>query len=220
MAAHSGPDIVNNGLVLHLDAGNPRSYAGTGTTWLDLSGNGNNGTIYAGVTFGNNGFTVDAQGEGILISFPQQSIWTISLWFRKNATGVSLARIAGSGPGIDSGEIAIQGDLINFNSTRGGWTATSGSVANGETTNLVGCFDTVNTTTTNTFFYKNAISIGSSTQAGALETRPTSYMLMARNDFNAEWLPSTLYMVSLYSRILSAEEIRQNFETSRDRYGI
>ena len=41
MAVFSGPEIVNNGLVLHLDAGNSRSYPGTGTAWIDLSGNGN-----------------------------------------------------------------------------------------------------------------------------------------------------------------------------------
>ena len=44
MAIFSGPSIVDSGLVLHLDAANPRSYPGTGTTWSDLSGNGNNGT--------------------------------------------------------------------------------------------------------------------------------------------------------------------------------
>jgi prepilin-type N-terminal cleavage/methylation domain-containing protein len=38
-------NIVKDGLVLHLDAGNPASYPGTGTTWFDLSGNNNNGTL-------------------------------------------------------------------------------------------------------------------------------------------------------------------------------
>jgi hypothetical protein len=32
-------------LLLYLDAGNSASYPGTGTTWTDLSGNGNNGTL-------------------------------------------------------------------------------------------------------------------------------------------------------------------------------
>jgi hypothetical protein len=39
------PAIITNGLVLNLDAGNPASYSGSGTTWTDLSGNGNNGTL-------------------------------------------------------------------------------------------------------------------------------------------------------------------------------
>jgi len=44
MANLYGPRIVTDGLVLHLDAGNRKSYPGSGTTWFDMSGNGNNGT--------------------------------------------------------------------------------------------------------------------------------------------------------------------------------
>lgn len=39
------PKIVTNGLVLCLDAVNDKSYPGSGTTWRDLSGNGNNGSM-------------------------------------------------------------------------------------------------------------------------------------------------------------------------------
>lgn len=35
------PTIVSNGLVIHLDASKPNSYPGTGTTWYDISGYGN-----------------------------------------------------------------------------------------------------------------------------------------------------------------------------------
>ena len=42
--AHS-PRIVTDGLVLALDAGNTKSYPGSGTTWTDLSGNSNTGTL-------------------------------------------------------------------------------------------------------------------------------------------------------------------------------
>jgi hypothetical protein len=48
--AHS-PRIVTDGLVLCLDAGNTKSYPGSGTTWTDLSGNGNDGTLENGVGY-------------------------------------------------------------------------------------------------------------------------------------------------------------------------
>lgn len=51
MGAHSGPDIVTDGLVLCLDAANPESYPGTGTTWTDLSGNGNDALFLGGPLF-------------------------------------------------------------------------------------------------------------------------------------------------------------------------
>ena len=46
-----GGRIVTDGLVLMLDAGNDKSYPGTGTTWYDLSGNGNSGTLVNGVGY-------------------------------------------------------------------------------------------------------------------------------------------------------------------------
>ena len=48
---HIGPNIVEDGLVLYLDAANKKSYSGTGTDWYDLSGNGNTGILTNGPTF-------------------------------------------------------------------------------------------------------------------------------------------------------------------------
>jgi hypothetical protein len=57
MAFSHSPKIVTDGLVLCLDAADKNSYPGSGTTWTDLSGNGNNGTLTNGPTFnsGNGG---------------------------------------------------------------------------------------------------------------------------------------------------------------------
>lgn len=54
MSFFHSPNIVTNGLVLAWDAANPKSYPGSGTTIYDLSGNGNNGTLYNGVGFSTN----------------------------------------------------------------------------------------------------------------------------------------------------------------------
>jgi len=51
MALIHSPSIVTSGLVLALDAANVRSYPGSGTSWFDLSGNGNTGTLTNGPTF-------------------------------------------------------------------------------------------------------------------------------------------------------------------------
>lgn len=45
------PTVVQDGLQLYLDAGNASSYGGSGTTWYDLSGNGNNGTLVNSPSF-------------------------------------------------------------------------------------------------------------------------------------------------------------------------
>jgi hypothetical protein len=51
MSVAGGPDLIQDGLVLCLDAANTKSYPGSGTSWVDLSGNGNNGTLTNGPTF-------------------------------------------------------------------------------------------------------------------------------------------------------------------------
>jgi hypothetical protein len=38
-------NVITNGLILQLDATNSSSYSGSGTTWTDLSGQSNNGTL-------------------------------------------------------------------------------------------------------------------------------------------------------------------------------
>ena len=85
MAFSRGPKIVTDGLVLALDAANPRSYPGSGTTWYDLSGNGYNGTLLNGTSFsnGNSGY-LSFDGTNDRISFTQfthTTAWTISYWF-------------------------------------------------------------------------------------------------------------------------------------------
>jgi len=53
MATRYSPSIVTSGLVLCLDAADKNSYTGTGTTWRDLSGNNNSGSLTNGPTFSN-----------------------------------------------------------------------------------------------------------------------------------------------------------------------
>ena len=48
MATSGGPNIVTDGIILSLDSATPRSFISQSSTWYDLSGNGNNGTISLG----------------------------------------------------------------------------------------------------------------------------------------------------------------------------
>jgi len=46
-----GPSIVKDGLVLCLDAANRKSFVSGSSTWFDLTGNNNNGTLTNGPTY-------------------------------------------------------------------------------------------------------------------------------------------------------------------------
>lgn len=67
MANLYGPQTVTDGLILALDAADRNSYPGSGTTWYDISGNGNNGTINSGE------FVSEAFGGGYLRNLNNES---------------------------------------------------------------------------------------------------------------------------------------------------
>jgi hypothetical protein len=66
--------IVQSGLLLNLDAGVFSSYSGSGTTWTDLSGNGNTGTLTNGPTYSSaNGGSFVLDGVNDLVDFGNNS---------------------------------------------------------------------------------------------------------------------------------------------------
>jgi len=86
MSIRGGPDIIEDGLVLCLDAADKNSYPGTGSTWYDLSGNGYHGTIN-GATFSNNAFNFNGSGDYIDLSSHASSLIfnapaTINVWLK------------------------------------------------------------------------------------------------------------------------------------------
>lgn len=94
MGVAFNPTIVTSGLVLCLDAGSSKSYPGSGNTWTDLIGRGNNGTLVSGVGYdsGNGGSLVfDGSNDYISLS-PSTRYTTLTqeVWF--NTTTVSASR--------------------------------------------------------------------------------------------------------------------------------
>ena len=79
--------IVTDGLALCLDAANSKSYPGSGSTWTDLSGNGNNATLTNGPTYSSaNGGSIVFDGVNDyvaptgLTNALWQGNWTVSFW--------------------------------------------------------------------------------------------------------------------------------------------
>ena len=87
MGLSHSPSIVLNGLVAHLDAANKKSYPGSGTTWTDLTGNGNNGTLVGSPilqTEKGGCFLFDGQNQWVDFGSKQfnTASGTISFWIR------------------------------------------------------------------------------------------------------------------------------------------
>lgn len=86
--------IVTNGLVLNLDASRSSSYAGAGTTWTDISGNSNNGTLTNGPVFGTasvSTITFDGVNDYVSIAglanyLNNKTKFSYETWFKVNST--------------------------------------------------------------------------------------------------------------------------------------
>lgn len=92
MATSIGPEIVTDGLVLHLDAANAISYSGSGTAWNDLSGNGNAAMVNTPVfnSTSPKNFSFDATNEYFSLNGNSEMAMdgdvTLISWFKQNTT--------------------------------------------------------------------------------------------------------------------------------------
>jgi len=215
--------VVKNGLVMFLDAGDTASYAGTGTTWVDLSGSGIN------VTLANTTYTTDS-GGGIVFKSGSSGTssasvnfsgggFTISLWIRHTGT-VSTARVQRYLTTVAS---STEGPVIRHNSSSAA--SLQGFVFDtGNTLRTVDVADQVYTATYSNFvyayngsvstIYNNAISVGTLSLSFTLPT-PTTIQLSS-----TEFFEGNMYLVKYYNRGLSDAEVTQNFNAFRARFFV
>ena len=223
--AHS-PRIVTDGLVLALDAGNTKSYPGSGTTWTDLSGNGNNGTLVNGVGYSNGYLSFDGSDDKVTLSSNNvnglssgTTEFSILTWVKYNSTVAYTAffeKQNGTGTTIrlDLGWI---GNLIYLTTSNSdGTTVNQGSFAYGANNpNL---------------WYHIALTCGGSSKKGYVNSVNTFSQTFTSyypdNTYNLgiggniRELNGNIAQVSIYNRALTASEIQQNFNALRGRFGI
>jgi hypothetical protein len=223
---YTGPNIITDGLVLALDAANNRSYPQTGTTWKDLSGNGNDGTLINGPTFdsGNNGSIVfDGVNDYIDISsiwnsFPiANTSFTLSAWVKVlNPTSQQEIIDVGQGqaPGITgfrmvffNGEIV--GQIMN-GSTR--FNTTGGIYQTNIYLNPVFTFDGMVSR-----LFINGIQIATTSLGDWIKGTTAE---IGRQNNNAHFLSGNISQTQIYNRALTAEEILQNYNATKSRYGL
>jgi hypothetical protein len=107
-------NIVKSGLISYLDAGRFDSYIGSGTNWVDLSGNNKNGTLNNNVAFDSNGVAsmlLDGTDDYISTTTAVNSNtnYTISIVFKIKSFTSSDMRIIGAIEG-DSAQLTVGWD--------------------------------------------------------------------------------------------------------------
>ena len=234
--SHS-PQISLNGLVLCLDAGNTKSYPGSGTTWTDLSANGNTGTLVNTPTYNTSGyFDFDyTQSENVTFSntsslqFLNRLPYTLEAWVYptrnpgvNNWTGI-FDRESNPGSGRDGYNLYFLGsagtDTYFFTErfTSGSDNAVSVTLNQSVSVNnwhhIVGTYD--GTTLT---LYRNGSSVGTpATTTGNITNTSKTLTVGVRG---GQYFGGRISNAKIYNKALTATEIQQNFNATRSRFSI
>jgi hypothetical protein len=224
-----------------LDAGNTKSYPTSGTTWFDVSGNGYNGTLVNGPTFNtdNNGSIVF---DGVN-DYMQANINTTELdgdpsltvdMFVRRRTGTNIGGnsgfwgIGGTGQGNSIEGWTPTANLIHldvYDSTR---LATSQFYPEGVFIHICWTKNGTGTETTNVKCYVNGVEVSLTKTRNATRTNQFNTstngvgVCLGRINPNANQFhtPIDIGVFKVYNRALTAQEVFQNFNATKSRYGL
>jgi hypothetical protein len=225
VALSHSPKISTDGLVLCLDAGNPKSYPGSGTTWTDLSGNGNNGTLINGPTYSSaNGGSLVFDGVNDFINGvhnTQTNITgdiTIECWFRLTNTRSDWVRIFGKGDSTNRtvGLWYHQTSSVFLYQRYG---STNMNASYSSTVSLNTWYHMVGTSSWNShILYLNNVVRATSSSGTTFASSTDPYKIGYGNIHT--YHIGNVSNCRIYNRALTASEIQQNFNALRGRFGI
>jgi hypothetical protein len=226
-------DIVKDGLVLWLDANDKTSYPGTGTTWTDLSRGGNNGTLTNGPTYSPaNGGSIIFDGTNDYIGVPNgytsvmkgNDYWTVSMWYKTISTPNSGPVLVSPGVGqLNYFDLFLQVTLSQVYFSAGGGAGSnylqgSVSLSNNTIYNVV----FVKNGTTTGKFYINTVEVNLSTFGTGLGAMPNVNADFIIGSFKQTgWeLNGNIYSTQMYNRAFTQAEILQNYNATKNRFGL
>ena len=221
-----GGAIVRDGLVLALDAADRNSYPGSGTTWYDLSGNGNNASLQNGASFStsNGGYiSLDGTDDRIAITDSNGDFdfgtgdFSINVWLNQGTdttyphlytlddqSNFTLKAIRG---GLDNAYrlYVYHGYSVIFTNsylTPGTWQMVT-LTRNGQEHKLY-LDGTISDTVTD--------GSGPKSISGS-----TVYLGWG---WASEYTPQSRGPVTVYNRLLSPTEVLQNYNATKGRFGL
>jgi len=218
--AHS-PRIVTDGLVIALDAGNTKSYPGSGTTWKNMATEGSFGdaTLKTGGSL-----NTYSSNNGGYFSLPRAYItkpngsfttFTYSVWCRtSNVSGFNSMIDQGSGNFLFT---FLNDDLIMYDPTE--------SVPNSSFTVAVDTWYNVVATHTHTgpiSFYVDGELVHTSSSSYSDSQAFTNWSFGASGASSSSdgidvW-DGFISSISVYNRSLTAAEVQQNYNALKGRY--
>lgn len=231
--------IVQSGLVLNLDAGVSTSYPGTGTTWSDLSGQSNTGTVTGGATYStNDNGTFVFDGVNDYVTVPHSTSLNLttgvsaSTWFKFT----TIPTYTGSEGQIvflrkkNAWQVGVYITDSNHylfcmvNTASSYWSSPAGYWLNYQLTAGTWYNLTLTYTSANTSAYLNgALMYTFSDTTGNLTTNTNTVEVAvgdATTTYATGWFPGSIPTAHVYNRALSATEVLKNVNALRGRFGV
>ena len=216
------------GRVLAVDAASVSSYPGTGTTWLDISGTGSNGTLYNGPTYDSTIKSFSFDGSNDYMDIPYSSTrdfgtsnFTIDIWMKMpsqanrpilelgayNTNGLLIRTNEG---GSSKYSVYIGGTLYTWNYSFGANTWYNAILTRNSSTTME--------------LYVNSVSQGTVTiPAGATVTASSGVTRIAQilsGSVGGGNFIGNIGAIKAYNRSLSATEVTQNYYATRQSLGL
>lgn len=241
MAAKYGAGIVRKGLIINCDAGNPKSYPGTGTNWYNLAapqfdtsntaaGVLTSASMYqagppASMQFSSASSHVVTFGVGADI-FNPTSVWnnphelSFEVWYKSSGLGggMTIGGLIGFTYGI---RCYISGGNIQFCYDNGSNLSTTG-LSNGNSFDGNWHQVVIATRNAGNNGYHDGELLATSTRRWQGRTRWSTNQINIGRDNNDiyYYLEGNIAIFRVYKKWLSPKEVSQNFNALRGRFGV
>ena len=235
MATNYNPRIVTDGLVLCLDAGNTKSYPGSGTTWTDLSGQGNNGTLtnMDGSNYSDGALSFDGSNEYVnltesLIGSNQiqtvTSSYTLEAWINvRSSSGTTSGAASIIGNSGNYG-VGMQVGVSNGNPRMNyGFRFTNnfyGSQFSYDTWTHI-CLSRIHGQSVKAYLNGNLDASFTSTELSVPSEQTYNNMRIGNSSPRITgYYDGYISNIRVYNKGLTDAEVQQNFNALRGRFGI
>lgn len=224
-------EMPQGNLVLHLDANDSSSYSGSGSTWFDISGSSNNGTLNNTPTFNTNFFTFNGSNQDVttINSFTNPAQITVFAIFKTSSA--SGRKIVGfQNPLTGTTNVSYDRHLyvdtsgfLRFGIYDGAikMAISPNSVTNNQWRLAVGTYGGEGTTMR---LYIDGISVATATASQAESYtggwRVGAWSLQSWTGGGSGYFPGDIAVAGAYHRALTQEEITQIYNRYKNTYSL
>jgi hypothetical protein len=225
MAFNYSPKMITDGLVLYYDAANSISYVSGSTTWNDLSRNGNNGTLVNGPTFdSSNGGNIVFDGTNDYVSVSNNinpTNITLDFFYKvlnEGPYGYLVSNSKDLGAPEKGYDFRISGRTPIFKIWN---TATSSVSGNLITLNQIHHISATYDGTEQKI-YQNGVLVNTVSTTLGIGNPPSYNLVIGAMGFNPPVynMNGSIYTSKIYNRALSAQEVLQNYNATKRRFGL